>query len=523
MWNGGQDLSEQTQSCELFCSAKTTENPYRYCGRGLDYTTGDFLDCTACADDKKEEAPLAPLEIAECPSECKYPKCVIGAAWNGGEDLSSASKSCQAYCSATTNDDHQRYCGRGSEYTTGDFVDCTTCALGDTFEEAAMSQSLSDNKRHCPSECGYPNCLLGSPWNGGLELNKGTSLCEGSCSAKTEGNPYRYCGRGPEYITGDFVDCTACASTGIFSSVASAEAGGTADPSTGEAVANAESSASASPTTPEAMRGFSLHDIVGEDGVLVLSMQESTHRFRAAQNALGLVNVQPILFPAISFNESSREELELGCRAQNEATRQICAKKGKAGEGCATKAEQAIAVSHKYALEQAARRTHNWTAVFEDDVAPLFVHRDTWREGLRKAWLTIPNEAKIVRLGWCEGTPETVEVIGVASHVPSEPFAAYHSPSGGCTHAYVVHKSIIPELLGLFPCCCPLDCCWELDYFDRPDPSGRLRSKSVLIDIDIDGSADRNYQQSGQAGWFGIATQNRREFSSIREASFLSS
>jgi hypothetical protein len=329
-------------------------------------------------------------------------------------------------------------------------------------------------KRSCPGECKYPNCVIGSQANGGADLG-GKGACEHFCSSDIGGT--RYCGHGDEYKTGNFVDCTAC-------------------------------------STVEGTWSFSLHDIVGEDGALVLSLV-GDQRFDRTYNALNQVNVKPIRFPATNAEQSSWEELESGCRSQNEGSKATCEADGKAGEGCGGKVEQAIAASHKRALEAAMQRNHEWTAIFEDDATPLAMYSDTWGEGLRKAWATLPPDAKIVRLGWCESKPDWVKVTQVASHAPEEPFLAYHVPPGGCTHAYLVHRDIIPELLGTFPCCCALDCCWEIDYFDRPDASGRMRAESILLNMDIDGSSNSHWELFGPVG-FGIAAQNRQDMASTR-------
>lgn len=333
----------------------------------------------------------------------------------------------------------------------------------------------------CPEECNHPNCFIGSKWNGGLDLESGS--CHFYCSGKTDAVPYRYCGHGPDYLEGDFVDCTSCAED-------------------------------------KGDSPFSLHDIVGKNGVLVLNLNRSADRFSATWFELNKVHIKPTRFVATDSSETSWHELEKGCRSPSEASRGMCKEEGKAGAergGCESKAEQAIALSHKRALQKAMRRSHNWTAIFEDDVAPLSMDTNTWGDGLRKAWSTLPPEAKIVRLGWCQATPETVKVTPIGGHNASEPFMAYHAPSGGCTHAYLVHKDVIPELLGLFPCCCAIDCCWELDFFDKPDSSGKWRSETVLINLDVEGSGKKNLDRLGQTGWFGIATQDRSDFNSTNQ------
>lgn len=56
----------------------------------------------------------------------------------------------------------------------------------------------------CPNAC---YCADGEKKNGGVATIHG--LCHQTCSEKMEGE--RYCGSGPDYLTGDAIDCTACA------------------------------------------------------------------------------------------------------------------------------------------------------------------------------------------------------------------------------------------------------------------------------------------------------------------------
>jgi len=262
-----------------------------------------------------------------------------------------------------------------------------------------------------------------------------------------------------------------------------------------------------------------LHDIVGDDGVLVLSRNKSQERFDTLAHAFAQVNVNVTPFLA-STEKTSAEELEVGCKAQTGDHGAACTALGKTGEGCAQRSEQAIALSHKRALEVAMNRQQEWTAVFEDDAIPINMYEGTWAEGLRKVWEKLPSEARFVRLGWCGFDVSHVSSTPRSEHVEKEPFLANHHPIGGCTHAYLVHKYIIPELLGLFPCCCGVDCCWELDYFDQQNPHvpGKFRSQSVMVDMDIDGSEAWSQERVGSDGWFGLVTQNRVRFATERVA-----
>lgn len=58
-----------------------------------------------------------------CPKSCQAPSCLSGNPINGGTDLIDGK--CQKYCSQVFGEN--RYCGVGSDYTSGANVDCTIC------------------------------------------------------------------------------------------------------------------------------------------------------------------------------------------------------------------------------------------------------------------------------------------------------------------------------------------------------------------------------------------------------------
>jgi len=62
------------------------------------------------------------MSQGSCPADCK---CMAGGAGNGGAEVN-AQGFCEKYCSPEYSG--TRYCGTGSDYKKGDFVDCTGCA-----------------------------------------------------------------------------------------------------------------------------------------------------------------------------------------------------------------------------------------------------------------------------------------------------------------------------------------------------------------------------------------------------------
>lgn len=67
-------------------------------------------------------------------------------------------------------------------------------------------------KGSCPSSCISPSfggqCGPGDRINGGVALSEGDGKCYKYCSKKA--GRYRFCGVGPSYQSGSFVDCTGC-------------------------------------------------------------------------------------------------------------------------------------------------------------------------------------------------------------------------------------------------------------------------------------------------------------------------
>jgi len=96
-------------------------------------------------------ARQSPKELPTgCPATCK---CATGARANGGLSLNSAGY-CEHICSKPYGG--ARYCGQGSSYTIGDFVDCTGCggqvqgSDADYGSEAARASTTAGGSQIVP-------------------------------------------------------------------------------------------------------------------------------------------------------------------------------------------------------------------------------------------------------------------------------------------------------------------------------------------------------------------------------------
>lgn len=242
-----------------------------------------------------------------------------------------------------------------------------------------------------------------------------------------------------------------------------------------------------------------LHRVVGKDGVLVLTLARQPERLVRAVSALGKVGIVPVPFPATDAKCASPEELDLGIRRAHarESHNVALIRAQKAGQSeeqwwQETKVAQAIADSHRRALQAAlARRDHEWTAILEDDAVP-FGGTDSWDESFTKAWAAIPDGVKFVRLGWCGAGPPYEEHFTatdggfvVGQWVDHGNFTDPHASDGGCTTAYIVHRSIIPQMLQMFPCTEAVDSCflWKLFMSDR---GSHLWGAKHMVNMDVD-------------------------------------
>mmetsp|Transcript_92050 Transcript_92050/g.159719 ORF Transcript_92050/g.159719 Transcript_92050/m.159719 type:complete len:317 (-) Transcript_92050:82-1032(-) len=245
-----------------------------------------------------------------------------------------------------------------------------------------------------------------------------------------------------------------------------------------------------------------LHEVVGGDGVLMISLDSRPERFEYAADQLGRVGIRPTRFKATDASREPKEKLELACPNKDaQGVIEWCQRNQKAGDGCGTAAQQAISMSHYEALKAARARDWEWTAIFEDDAVPTPV--ENWNNAFRQAWEQIPPHVKFVRLGWCHMGLKDYPAPVVQRYYAnvSEAFLAqdtgftsvdgntghshYHYEPGGCTTAYLVHQDIISEMLSLFPCCGPVDSCYKWDLLKGVDPvTGIEKGLRVMMDID---------------------------------------
>lgn len=256
---------------------------------------------------------------------------------------------------------------------------------------------------------------------------------------------------------------------------------------------------------PEAdanLRG--LHHVVGRQGVLVLTLARKPERLARTVSALGKVGIVPIPFPATDAKCASPEELDLGMKRANARTNPSVAliRAEKARQTPEqwwqeTKVAQAIADSHRRALQAALARPNNtWTAILEDDAVPVG-EMDIWEESFAKAWDAIPKGVKLVRLGWCGTGPPYAEhfvntdggfKIGQWKDVAMRQAGSIgdsHASDGGCTTAYIVHRSIIPQMLSMFPCTEAVDSCFLWSLFMTFNESHLWGAKN-MVNMDVD-------------------------------------
>mmetsp|Transcript_118115 Transcript_118115/g.204116 ORF Transcript_118115/g.204116 Transcript_118115/m.204116 type:complete len:474 (-) Transcript_118115:71-1492(-) len=236
----------------------------------------------------------------------------------------------------------------------------------------------------------------------------------------------------------------------------------------------------------------SLHDIVGPHGVLMISLDSASARFDQSSRLLSQVGIHVERFGATDDSTATPQELAEGCM-KNTSTdvKTFCL--DRAGQGCLGDTEQAIALSHRKALEWAKKRDGEWTAVFEDDAVPAPL--ENWELVFRDAWAKLPKTVKFVRLGWCywehdDWTYPVFEVPFAESNISIlvESWKSHgetrYDP-GGCTTAYMVHKDILDEVLNLFPCCGPVDSCYKWDFFKRVDPdTNKFHGLHAMLSLD---------------------------------------
>jgi hypothetical protein len=228
----------------------------------------------------------------------------------------------------------------------------------------------------------------------------------------------------------------------------------------------------------------SLHEVVGSDGALMIALESLPARAKLASQELAKAGIQVRHFPATNGNDTSPEVLSQACRHvySDNVTCPGQSGPGKFGVGCRNKMVQAIAHSHQRALQTALTRSNReWTAIFEDDAVPVIPAGADWNEEFRKAWQQLPAAAKVVRLGWCQfrsqaerfPEPRSTEngLFNWVQFTAGLEAGQTGTGVGGCTTGYMVHKSIIPSMLNVFPCCIGVDACMEMDFYAKQDPA----------------------------------------------------
>jgi len=290
----------------------------------------------------------------------------------------------------------------------------------------------------------------------------------------------------------------------------------------------------------------SLNDVVGRDGVLVISLLRVPFRFEHSSVLLKQAGIWPTEFPAADSLCLEKAEMDETCPLHGDWKRISQSCNGKSGMGCKHDVERAIAESHRRALVAAQERDSDWTAILEEDVVP--VRPERWNEAFKNAWANVPKGIKMVRLSWCTFPGDHPgQVMGSdvfmdsgefflsnwTGYSPEEPDGNPRSDappdreynSGGCTGGYIVHRSIIPELLNLFPCCCALDCCLQYDFFGKPVPipggeDGEELELGLQVMLSMDAWGSTEYAMNFTYwGLFqsGVMVQDSRENPSTRE------
>jgi len=97
----------------------------------------------------------------------------------------------EAYCSYTVGAKACAYCNSSGK--------ATTAKTNPTTKTTATQLA-------CPLLCTSPNCKEGASFNEGMALV--SEQCTAYCSKEFSGQ--RYCGKGPDYKEGDFIDCSQC-------------------------------------------------------------------------------------------------------------------------------------------------------------------------------------------------------------------------------------------------------------------------------------------------------------------------
>lgn len=277
----------------------------------------------------------------------------------------------------------------------------------------------------------------------------------------------------------------------------------------------------------------SLHDVVGEDGVVLIHVDAPMDGDSGGRSSDGLIpaGILATPFAATDARSSTPQELRHGCISGGDIDAESecpsAQDRGRHGSGCVSPVEQAITDSHRRALHLAQGRDSEWTAIVEDDALPVTeTDASAWSEAFASVWPHVPTEAKFVRLGWCtfdeDVGPVTPHVLfdgGVFKILSGLSINNGTYYTGGCTTAYLVHRSIIPRLLDIFPCCSPMDTCLEEDFFYQPAgcrESMTCNGNAVMVSIDAVGSTAFAAGRTFLQGQSGIIVQDNPMFGSFR-------
>merc|ERR1719223_122163 len=252
----------------------------------------------------------------------------------------------------------------------------------------------------------------------------------------------------------------------------------------------------------------------------MISLDHQPERYAHSLMQLAHAGIQPLPFPATDVQCASPDALDMGVRrlGAREDGERAARRAHKAGQTVdewwrETRVAQAIADSHRRALQAALARREEWTAIFEDDAVPQG-DPDVWSAAFAEAWAALSPTVDLVRLGWCGTGPpyrsmftDTKGGFRIATWIPKPPATDAgakmhaHESDGGCTTGYIVRRSAAAELLSVFPCTQVVDSCFLWSLFMR-DVDGREWGSRHMASIDTslpeDGKQDgHSYVQRG--------------------------
>jgi hypothetical protein len=266
------------------------------------------------------------------------------------------------------------------------------------------------------------------------------------------------------------------------------------------------------PQVPDDFEFSYLHDLVGRDGVKVISLARTPKRFDKTAEELAKAGILATSFQATDVSTARQEELRYGCIGKSSPHLDKCVPH----YGCVYRSEQAIAASHRKVLEAVQSRRENWTAIVEDDMVP--VPADSWNGAFKAAWSKLQEvapEARFVRLSWCNlVNPEKDNTVIFAD---AGAFTLTKSLNGFCTGAYMVHRDIIPEMLRLFPCCGPVDICFS-NWLTNQDKNGQAHGLKFTISIQLKDSRKKITEIADEdwLGQHGVMYQDRHNLKSTK-------